>query len=251
VDSLLEVIINDAAANKTPAVIEQILISEHNRKQVEVNDPGLKKLKQVYQTILEKIHSEIMSENPEKLRSRVIAEILAEKSITNRTLLLERWIAIMEITTRHGNHPAALAISNALHEPCIKRLSATFIGISDSARNYLTATKTRAATTPAQNLVSSQANNIFSESIEAQNRKIPPYRLQKTGFVDFIFTAKNAALKTVPQFFGTVHTTAPINTSPRAKKKPLKVSNESIFMHENKKEQPAGSPPPAKKRKLF
>lgn len=68
------------------------------------------------------------------LMQHVATDILQAKSIDERTLALERWIAIQEKCLKEGDFNTFSIISSAISSSSIGRLKATFEGLSDEAK---------------------------------------------------------------------------------------------------------------------
>lgn len=145
----LAIILTEAEHKSNPSIIEHILTNNRLRKYYEKNPKEYKKLKTTYQRVLTDtadnlaaIHNQLKAENNlEKmnnavinLTNRVIADILSERSLPQRTLIVERWIALMEKAYERNDYKTVWAIHDGLDDDNIIRLNSTFASLSPNAR---------------------------------------------------------------------------------------------------------------------
>lgn len=68
-----------------------------------------------------------------ELANFIVNEILNEPHIDKRTLMVERYIHLMQRANANSDYLTVAAIYNALHDPNVKALQKTFAGVSDNA----------------------------------------------------------------------------------------------------------------------
>lgn len=132
----LEVLIDKAQNESDPSILEHIIANEKFRAAaIEAKID----LKQIYQKLLQNI-VEKLTNNPQNLSHTVIDILISEKSTDHRTLMLERWILIMNLAMQKDDLPTAIAIYEGLTNPAISSLHKTWEGLSDEAKHLFKST---------------------------------------------------------------------------------------------------------------
>jgi hypothetical protein len=127
-------LINDAVNQSNPKVIEHLLVNRYHLLR-KIHDESIV---DNYRAILSNTVSQLLARPVEDVTREAIDEILQERSLPHRALIVARWLTVMRIMMGKEQQLAcAVAIKDAMQNPAIARLRHTFAAVPAELKKQL------------------------------------------------------------------------------------------------------------------